>query len=247
MMEDSVAVAGEQDAAQSVESADTVAFSAIATFLNPALTDKMVAYQWALSFQEFMERTLRYAKLLQDRRDEVRLSPQQQVAAVSYSDQLYILALAPEDDPDTVAVLPLVARLVDAAPRLELRILTDTDSMAPLSTLLPDVDLAAALDEWELPQFFVFDEEWDLQAQWGPRPAGAESYVETWLTAHPEYEQLESDETSEGQGEYARLLNELVYEMRVWFNNGLNSACLDEWCELLSSLQGTEENDEAVS
>ncbi|MBK8047127.1 MAG: hypothetical protein IPK16_08390 [Anaerolineales bacterium] len=90
------------------------------------------------------------------------------------------------------------SRLLDAGARLQLRILSDEEDLSPLTILLPDVDLGAAYEEWDLPQFFLFDEDWELQGQWGPRPAAAEPKLEAWLAAHPEYERLIEEETATG-------------------------------------------------
>ena len=119
--------------------------------------------------------------------------------------------------------------------------MNDDDDLAPLAVLAPDLDLATLLDEWDLPQFLCFDEDWYLQAQWGPRPSAAEGQVERWLTDHPEYEILAEDESPEGQEQYAALVEELVYEMRVWYNSGLAQRCLDEWLELLRAWQAADD------
>jgi hypothetical protein len=202
--------------------------------------DKVLAYGRGLSYQEFVGRTARYANLLRIRYDETRLGPALQMAAVAFPETINILALVSEEDPDTLAVLPIVARLADAGVHLQLRILCDDEDLAPLGTLVPDLDLATLLDDWDLPQFLCFDEDWYLQAQWGPRPARAEAQVEGWLAVHPEYEQLADDETTEGHDRYLALLDELVYEMRVWYNSSLARSCQDEWLDLLRAWQAEE-------
>ena len=203
--------------------------------------DKLLAYNHGLRYAEFVRRSDRFGRLLQTRYAEARLGPAVQWAAASFPESMYILALVSEEDPDTLAVLPIIARLVEAGPRLSLRILSDDDDLAPLGTLAPELDLATLLEEWDLPQFLCFDEDWYLQAQWGPRPNAAEAQVERWLAGHPEYETLAEDESPAGQEQYAALVEELVYEMRVWYNSGLTVRCLDEWLDLLRTWQGPDE------
>ncbi len=111
--------------------------------------------------------------------------------------------------------------------------------------LARDLDLVAVLEEWDLPQFLIFDEDWELAAQWGPRPAAAEARLDAWLGKHPEYEALGEEETPAAQQRYAAWAQELTYEMRTWYNSGLTKACLDEWSDLLISLQGNEETNGA--
>ena len=202
--------------------------------------DKILAYGRGLCYDEFVQRSSRFAHLLRTRYDETRLGPAVQLAAVTFPDTLNILAVISEEDPDTLAVLPIVARLADAGTRLRLRILCDDDDLAPLAILAPDLDIATLLDEWDLPQFLCFDEDWYQQAQWGPRPSRAESQVENWLATHPEYEVLAEDETTEGHDRYLALVEELILEMRVWYNSGLAGSCLDEWLDLLRVWQADE-------
>jgi hypothetical protein len=202
--------------------------------------DKTLAYGRALQYGEFVQRSPRFARLLRTRYDETRLGPAVQMAAAAFPDTLNILALVSEEDPDTLTVLPVIARLVDAGPRLQLRIFCDEEDLSPLTTLAPELDIATLLDEWDLPQFLCFDEDWYQQAQWGPRPSRAEAQVETWLEAHPEYEELAEDETPEGHERYLALVDELIYEMRVWYNSGLATSCLDEWLDLLRAWQADE-------
>ena len=199
--------------------------------------DKLLAYGRGLRFAEYVDRSERFRRLLWTRYAETRLGPAVQWAAVSFPETMNIIAVVNEEDPETLAVLPIVARLAAAGPRIALRILSDDDDLTPLTVLAPELDSVTPLNDWDLPQFLCFDEDWYLQAQWGPRPNAAEQDVEAWLASHPEYETLAEDESPEGQEQYARLVEELLYEMRVWYNSGLAQSCLDEWLELLRAWQ----------
>ena len=205
--------------------------------------DKLLTYLSLPVFSEFANLVTAYGELLATRYAEVRLPADLQELVTRFPDVIHIVAVVTEGDPDTAAVLPIVARLVDASVRLDLRIVEDEDedSLRPLALLLPDLDIAAALDEWDLPQIFLFDEEWEIQAQWGPRPAAADASVEAWLAAHPDYEVLEGEESPAAVVAHAELTHALLYEMRVWYNSGLTRACLDEWRDLLLGLLPADE------
>jgi hypothetical protein len=203
--------------------------------------DKVLAYSQGLLYGEFVDRSQRYKALLRTRLAEARLGPAVQMAAACFPETLNIVAILSEEDPDTLCVLPLIQRLAASGPRLNLRIFCDDDDLSPLTILAPELDVAALLDEWDLPQFLCFDEDWYLQAQWGPRPQRAEAQVEAWLAAHPQYAVLADDESAEGHERYLTLLDELVYEMRLWYNSSLAADCLDEWLDLLRVLQGGDE------
>ena len=87
--------------------------------------DKSLAYGRGLCFAEFARRSNRFGPLLCTRYAETRLGPSVQLVAGNFPETMNILALVSEEDPDTVAVLPIVARLADAGPRMMLRILSE--------------------------------------------------------------------------------------------------------------------------
>ena len=202
--------------------------------------DKTLAYGRCMTFTEYCHCQADRGQLLQMRYAETRLAPAQQIALVEYGETLSVVALVTDDDPDTTAVLPIITRLLAVSRRVQLRILAD-DDVRPLATLLPDVDVTAALEEWDLPQFFIFDEDWELQAQWGPRPAQAERNLLEWLSRYPEYETLAEDENAVAQARYAALTTTLIHEMRLWYNSSLSAACQREFCDLLATLLAPDE------
>jgi hypothetical protein len=196
-----------------------------------------------MTFSEYSLPQEDQGPLLRRRYAETRLAPALQAAMSEYGETLAVVALVAGEDPDTIAVLPVIARLLAVSQRIQLRILTDDDT-EPLAVLLPDLDVAAALEEWDLPQFLIFDEEWELQTQWGPRPAQAERNLAEWLRRYPEYERLADEESTEGQQRYVELTNLLTHEMRIWYNSSLAAACQQEFCDVLATLLPAEESNE---
>jgi hypothetical protein len=212
--------------------------------ISLAASRRSLTYTAALTLQEFLALDATYGELLQRRLKEVRLTSEQQLRLNRYPDTLHFLVLLSIDDPDTVAVLPLLALIAAASPRIGLHILTDEDDLTLLDGLVDDLDLSSDLDDIDLPMLFILDEEWNVQETWGPRPEGADARLEEWLETHPEYESLADDESDEGQDAYAQLLDELTYTMRVWYNSGLNAACVDEILTLLDAIGSDEDGSE---
>ena len=143
--------------------------------------DKTMVFLQLPTFTEFAQDTPRLGDLLRTRYAETRVTADLQGLLATYPDILHIVALVTEEDPDTLAVAPIVARLFAGVARCDLRILRDDGDLSGLQVLARDLDLAAALEEWDLPQFLIFDEDWELAAQWGPRPAAAEARLDAWL------------------------------------------------------------------
>jgi hypothetical protein len=206
--------------------------------------DKMLAFGRCLTFAEYSQSQDDRGQLLELRYAETRLTPAIQLAMNTYGEVLCVVALVTNEDPDTIAVLPVIARLIEASPRVQLCILSEESDLAPLTALLPDIDVLSAIEEWVLPQFLIFDDEWELQAQWGPRPAATERNLAEWLNRYPEYEMLADDETIAAQERYAALTTALTHEMRVWYNSALSIACQQEFCDLLTALLPSDENGE---
>ena len=142
------------------------------------VTGNPMAFTSALTLKEFIAANALYGEMIGIRCAEVRLPPESQSYLATYPDLLYIIVIAPPEDPDTVAVVPILSTIANGSARLSMRLLRDDDDLLLLDGLLDDMDLLNDLEEVDLPQAFFFDEEWQLVAQWGPRPKAAESYLE---------------------------------------------------------------------
>ncbi|HMN30673.1 MAG TPA: hypothetical protein PKE45_21150, partial [Caldilineaceae bacterium] len=149
---------------------------------------------------------------------------------------LNMLLLVDEESPEMVAVAPVLVALAHSSARFSLRILRSTDDLSALDRLVDELDLVGSSGEIALPLLLVFDEEWNYQGQWGPHPQAAEPFWESWFDRFPEYEDLATATTAEGQASYAALLATLTQEMRVWYNSGLSAACIREVQGLLAGL-----------
>ncbi|MEZ4862572.1 MAG: hypothetical protein R3C14_14760 [Caldilineaceae bacterium] len=184
------------------------------------------------------------AGLLRTRLQEIRMPIEIQEYLLHYPDVLNLAILVSEDAPETPILLPLWVRIAQAAPRFELRIFRDVDELSLLEWMAEELELTEAVDNLELPLGLIFDEEWNFQLQWGPHPAAAEPYLDQWFAQHPEYEVLAEDEGTEAQARYGVLLDDLIQQMRVWYNSELNKVCLQEILEALIALQGAEDENE---
>lgn len=200
--------------------------------------EAIFAFTAGETFREYLLRfgpTQRLA--LSQRYDAVRIHTDAQNILSTYPVWLYWVLLVSDDTPDTLMVLPIVQRLAELSPRIDLRILSDEADLAALNTLVDEeIDLAEDLADIDLPRLFIFDEEWNQQAQWGPRPEAAEERLEQWLTSHPDYEHLMAEDDSEDPDRLEQLIAELTAQMRLWYNDDLTVACIDEIMALVNEL-----------
>lgn len=227
---------------------------------------KVLAYAIGPSYREFLH-TTGLAPRLRSRQQEIRLRLADQDFFVNYPDQLNSIVLVSEETPELFVILPILASIADACTRMTLQVVRDSEDLTSLVQLLDDIELG----ELDLPQWFFFDEEWELQGQWGPQPQEAEQALDEWLERHPHYEALAAQEapTTHEQVVHEQvaheqvaheqvaheqvaheallaLVEELSHEMRVWYNSGLNQACITEIRTLLASwLEEPADEDEA--
>ncbi len=194
----------------------------------------------ALNLSEFIAYNELYGPLIIKRIEETRLTNDQQLRLTEYPNMVHMVVILNAEDPDTIAVLPVLARIDAAAPRLDLHIITDEDDLTLLDAMAETLDLSD-VDELDLPLAIFFDEEWTDQASWGPRPVAAEALLDAWLEDHPDYEALAADESDDAQDAFAALQDELIHTMRLWYNTSLNRICADEIIGVLGSLASADD------
>lgn len=206
------------------------------------LPPKAVAGHIGPTFREFLANAPTLAPLLQARTNEIRIPWDTQDFLINYPDILHWVVVLSEDTPETVVVVPILVRIAQLSSRFTLQMMRDSEAQNLLGSLAEALELNGDLSEVDLPLLLIFDEEWEFQAQWGPHPEVAERYLDEWFGRHPEYETLAESEEPVDQATYSDLLDKLTHEMRVWYNSGLNKACIREIHTLLANL--LEEDDE---
>lgn len=114
---------------------------------------------------------------------------------------------------DAVNILPWVARLADAAPALEMRVLERDAHLA-----LMDAHLTGGRSR-SIPVVLAFDEAWQELGWWGPRP----SVLQAWVTG-------------DGPDEGRALPPEVRYaRVRRWYARDRGRAILEEILALVGA------------
>jgi hypothetical protein len=206
--------------------------------LKPHLQpEKTLLYSFAATYAEYVAASQRQ-EFFEIRAREVRILAEEQLYFAAYPNPTNWLVIADDDSPETLVVLPLLAHIAACAPRVTLRVVYEADAAQMLPALTDDPELLAAWDEADLPLLLSFDDEWHFQEQWGPHPQAIDRFWEQWSAQHgPEQddaEQLAQDESPAGQRAYARWMEQLTQEMRLWYNSTLNQASAEELRALLA-------------
>jgi len=197
------------------------------------LPEKTLIYSYATTYSEFVAASPR-REFLEMRSREIRLLAEEQAYFTEYPDLSHWLVVATDDGPDCLVVLPVLAHVAAWAQSLTLRVVHEDEAAKLLPALTNDAALLASWSEADLPLLLSFDDEWQFQEQWGPHPQAIEPYLDRWLAEHREYEALAEDDSVSGQLAYSRLLEQLLQEMRLWYNSSLNQACGEELRALMA-------------
>ena len=146
------------------------------TDLNPAVpsapdaSDLRARYAAALSFDAYLDTVVENAQLWRDAARLARLSDGAAARAAALPGRWHLLVLSEDWCGDAVNTVPFVARLADAAPALDVRVLGRDAN--------PDViDAHLTSGSRSIPIVIAYDESFREHAWWGPRPTALQAWV----------------------------------------------------------------------
>jgi hypothetical protein len=160
---------------------------------------------------------------------EVGLTTRDQQRLGRIEGPVHVLVMTEDWCSDSLMNLPIVARIVEATPGMDLRIFKRSES--------------AGLNEFyirqgssRIPVVTFLDGDFQEMGTWMERSRAAHGKIEEWAAAHPEG--LESPGNLELSVEERRQLLEGVYgdftaEMEGWYADGLAQATVDEFIAYL--------------
>lgn len=128
-------------------------------------------YTQAPRFADFLERAVKHAQLWRDTYRLVRVPDEAVARAASLPGQWHLLVLVEDWCGDAVNTVPIVARLAELAPNMDLRVL-ERDRNADL------MDAHLTNGTRSIPIVIVYDAEFRECGWWGPRP----SELQAWAT-----------------------------------------------------------------
>jgi hypothetical protein len=208
--------------------------------------NRALAYTSAPTFQEYLATSPAWAMQLRQRASEVRLPSDTQTFLNEYPDVINFAALINEDTPDFCIVLPIWQRIAQSNPHFDLRVISDTTDPLLLGALFETEDPIAFLEEQDLPLLFLLDEEWRIQAQWGPHPQAAESYLENWFAQHADYDALAESDAPADLVAYQQLNEALFQQLRLWYHPSLTKQAVSEIQKILASLREEQAGEENI-
>lgn len=185
----------------------------------------------ALSLEDYVERMQTHQADMRRRLATVTLSEADRAALVSATHIRYALAMTEDWCGDAVCNLPIVARIVEALPQAELRLVYRSDQ-DHLNAHYQTRDIA------HVPVLTFFDESLEEIGTWFQRPRAADRQFEAWKAARPTFLKIRYDpalDPEDRKRQLAPFYAQLIQDMFDWYEGDLNlqRATIDEIFDLL--------------
>ncbi len=186
----------------------------------------MDATYWrtGLTLAEFVERMTTHQDKMRRRLREVALTDADCAELARLNRPLHALVMTEDWCPDSLMNLPILARVVEAAPSMDMRIFVRSAS--------PDLETHyQARDIRCIPVFTFLDADFVEIGTWLERPQAAHERLHAWKAAHPDFDPAHQDPTLSPQERRAKrraLMQGLPVEMEGWYAEGLQAETVKE-------------------
>lgn len=134
------------------------------------VVNRQAEYDRAATFPDWVARAQRNQDVWRDVYRLARLPADVVKRARAVPGRWRLLALAEDWCGDAFNTVPVIARLADEVPNLELRVLARDDNPALMDAHLTNGSRS-------IPVVLVLDDEWEERACWGPRPRELQEWV----------------------------------------------------------------------
>lgn len=192
-------------------------------------------WEKGLSITELIAGMMVNKEAMQRRHQTIELKREEQSRLAGLTARRRLLVLTEEWCSDCLMNLPILAKMADASPNIEVRFY-DRKDWPELRAHFNGRDI------YSLPTVQVLDEAFRPLAVWVERPQAAHQRLAEWKEAHPEVEHTRrrADLTSEQKRVMLKKFSErLLDEMENWYAQNLQSETVREVAEILESLEKT--------
>ncbi len=186
-------------------------------------------WQTGLTLAEFVERMAAHQHAMRRRLREVALPDADCAELARLTQTVHALVMTEDWCPDSLMNVPILARVVEAAPGMDMRIF--------IRSMFPDLEAYyQARDIRCIPVFTFLDADFDEIGTWLERPQGAHERLHAWKASHPDFDPAHQDPTLSPQERRAKrraLMQGLPLEMEGWYAEGLQAEAVKELKALL--------------
>jgi hypothetical protein len=182
-----------------------------------------------LSLESFLDGMTTNQELTRRRLQRVELTPDDHAFFARFTAPMHALVITEDWCGDSVMNLPILARIVEAAPGMDLHIW-----MRAQSPQLNEYYHARGITH--IPVLTLLDANWSEIGTWVERPRPAHERIREWMAAHPEIADIREATDLTPEEKRVRLRQAtagLLAEMDGWYADGLQQATVDEIKTLL--------------
>ncbi len=188
-------------------------------------------WQTGLTLAEFVERMTAHQDKMQRRLREVALTDADCAELARLTRPAHALVMTEDWCPDSLMNLPILARVVEAVPGMDMRIFVRSAS--------PDLEAYYQTRDIRcIPVFTFLGADFDEIGTWLERPEAAHARLHAWKAARPHFDPAHPDLTRSPQERRAKrraLMQSLPLEMEGWYAEGLQAETVKELKALLAA------------
>jgi hypothetical protein len=190
------------------------------------------SWQLGLELDQFVEGMQTHRTDMQRRMKAVILSEAEVKLLKKLDQPVHALVMTEDWCGDSLMNLPILVKIAEAAPHLDLRIFLRHE-WTELDAYFQERGIT------HIPVFIFLDTDFNEIGVWVERSKAASERLAVWVSAHPEYEAIRTSAELNREVKRTKLapfLAERQLEMEDWYRNGLQSTAVAEIAALFSGL-----------
>ena len=181
-------------------------------------------WRTGLTLSEFITEMSHNQVAMRRRLTEVKLAPDDRHYFNQISQTIHVSVVTEDWCGDSLMNLPILARIVEAAPQMDLRIFVRSET-AELT------DHFAELGITQIPIVTFLDLNFKEIGTWVERSQAAHGRLEEWIAGHPDVMEALSDpglSMEEQHRLFEEQFSDFMVDMEVWYTEELQQATVDE-------------------
>jgi len=188
-------------------------------------------WQKGLPIDQYIEKMEYFKKEMKQRVAEVYITSSEFQRLKNFPEKRKILVLSDARCKDSLMNLPIVAKLVEASPLIEMKLYFRNEN-----TQLWDYFYQNGIKN--IPIIWIMKEDYTFCGVWVERPKAAYRMIDEWMKSHPEYSFIKNDESLSDEIREVKLKplsDQLLDDMWNWYDTILQSDTVKEILTVLES------------
>jgi hypothetical protein len=186
-------------------------------------------WQKGFTFTQYVNQMKKYQKEMCERQRDLRITPSECQKLKLFTLKRKILVMSEDWCIDSLMNLPILAKMAECAPNIELRIFNRSENPE-----LTDFFSRQLIEN--IPVFWIMDDEFNQCGYWVERPSTAYKKIERWKQENPEFDLIKQNVSltpDELEKKLTPYLERFLDDMWNLYDTGLQSDTINEICAIL--------------